>query len=110
MYVGLLVDGREVAVKRVLKKHNKRLEKEVENLAKLKHHDNIVSYKVTFVLLLAAFKGHGPGISIFFCVLVDSILRTRPRYLHLLLCCCWQHSNDMVQVSPSSFVFLLAAF
>ncbi|KAI0216220.1 Serine/threonine-protein kinase/endoribonuclease IRE1 [Lamellibrachia satsuma] len=46
VYVGLLVDGREVAVKRVLKKHNKRLEKEVENLAKLKHHDNIVSYKL----------------------------------------------------------------
>ena len=49
MYVGLLVDGREVAVKEVLKKNSESLEREIGILAKIKPHNNVVAYKVANV-------------------------------------------------------------
>ena len=49
VYVGLLVDGREVAVKEVLKKNSKSLETEIGILAKIKPHNNVVAYKVANV-------------------------------------------------------------
>ena len=52
VYVGLVNDGREVAVKEVMKKGPQWKESmldEVNVLAKLKAQDNIVSYKVKSV-------------------------------------------------------------
>lgn len=47
VYVGLLRDGREVAVKEVLKKNGDILENEVNILAEMEAHKNIVSYKLS---------------------------------------------------------------
>ena len=52
VYVGLVKDGREVAVKELQKKGSQwkeSMEEEVNVLAKLKPHENIVSYKVKSV-------------------------------------------------------------
>ena len=52
VYVGLISDdGREVAVKRMVKDCLKTTENEVDILVKLASHDNIVSYKVKLDIL-----------------------------------------------------------
>ena len=52
VYVGLISDdGREVAVKSLLKDYIKTANNEVDILVKLVNHDNIVSYKVKLDIL-----------------------------------------------------------
>ena len=53
IYIGLIRDGREIAVKRVIKLLYKRLENEVKTLLDLRHHPNILEFMVkTFILNL----------------------------------------------------------
>ena len=46
VYIGLIRDGRETAVKKVMHSSYKLVKAEVKTLVKLRHHPNIVDYMV----------------------------------------------------------------
>ena len=59
MYVGLIRDGREVAVKRVSREYYKCIINEVDILVKMSHHANIVKYMVNTLFTSCSIKWDG---------------------------------------------------